>query len=296
MDKIDHEYDHFGPWLLQVKSLDDIPHQYFEYQDLIITANYCFKVPVKEDRRNMHPGTLLYNKVIIINNDRILQLSVINDQISTVELRFQDVQYIVHRGDLLDCEITLFTNQNSLSIQYNLVSMDLAGTVIHLLREYVCPRGELSSKPEMAKQKYSDRQIYSYFRITEKEQGALEILDYQPCFELGLLASNKFFNVYQNITKYRLLDCMFMNNGIELIIANRGKDVVENNETNYKFGHTFIPLKHISKVYLKADDIFKELQQVIFDVGSQQVQIKVGQDFSIKSLENLIETSGVAHV
>ncbi|HEY5715752.1 MAG TPA: hypothetical protein VIS54_05005, partial [Psychromonas sp.] len=190
MDKIDHEYDHFGPWLLQVKSSDDIPHQYFEYQDLILAANYCFKVPVKEDRRNLHPGVLLYNKVVVINNDRILELSVINDQISTVELRFQDVQYMVHRGDLLNCEIRLVTDQNSLSIQYNLVSMDLAGTVMHLLRECVCPRGDIPSNPEIANQKYSDRQIYSYYLITEKEQGLLEILDYQPCVELGLLTSN----------------------------------------------------------------------------------------------------------
>ncbi|WP_022943160.1 hypothetical protein [Psychromonas hadalis] len=287
MDNIAHEYDKFGPWLLQVKSIQDIPHQYFEHQDTILAAKYCFKIPIKEDRRALHAGMLLYNKLIIIDEQRIVEFSVVNDQIITHELLFKDVQYLIHQGDLLNCEICLISQKNSLNFQYNLVSMDIAGDVMHLLRESINVVEQSSARPDILSQKHSELQIFSYFCITEKENQSLQILNYQAGLALGLLASNQLF---QSLTKYQLLDSMFMTNGVELIIANRGKYVVQENETNYKFGHTFIPLKHITNISQQHDEMFKTIKQINIELGGQLLQASVDKDFVIDSLENLLVT------
>lgn len=288
MENVAQEYDYFGPWLLQVKSAHDIPHQYFEYQEAILDAEYCFKIPINEDRRKLHAGMLLYNKLITINDENIVQFSVVNDQIVTTELSFIDVQYIVHQGDLLNCEISLQTHEKCLSFQYNLVSMDLAAEIMSLLRTKVNTTKNAADRPEFILQKYSELQIYSYFCITEHEDKPLEILDYQPCLDLGLLASNKLF---QSLTKYRLLDTMFMTNGLELVIANRGKYLVQENDTNYKFGHTFIPLSKITGMTVESDEMFKAVKKINILQGEQQVQIAVNKDFTIDKLESLLPTN-----
>jgi hypothetical protein len=285
MDNVAHEYDHFGPWLLQVKSVQDIPHQYFEYQDTILAAKYCFKTPIKNERRKVHAGMLLYNKLILIEEHRIVELAVINDQITTNELLFKDVQYLIHQGDLLNCEICLVSHNNNLNIQYNLVSMDIAGEVMQLLRDSVNASEQSSKRPGKSPQKHSELQIFSYFCITEQESQSMEILNYQPCIELGILATNKLF---QSLTKYRLLDSMFMTNGVELIIANRGKYVVQENDTNYKYGHTFIPLKQITNISQQNDGIFKAMKQINIEVGEKLIQVTVDKDFVINSLESLL--------
>lgn len=283
MDNVAHEYDHFGPWLLQVKSAQDIPHQYFEYQDIILAAKYCFKIPIKEERRKLHAGMLLYNKLVVINELRIIEFSVVNDQVVMNELLFKDIQYLIHQGDLLSCEICLISHDNSMSFQYNLVSMAIAGGVMQLLRDGINSDQQKLEMPEKSLRKESELQIFTYFCITEKESPRLKILGYQPCLELGFLASNKLF---QSLTKYRLLDSMFMTNGVELIIANRGKYLVQENDTNYKFGHTFIPLNMITNISQQDDEMFNTVKQINIKVGEKQVQVKVDNDFQIDVLEN----------
>ena len=278
MQSINNEYDLFGPWLLQVESEKDIPHQYFEYIDMIVNAKYCFKIPIQEERRKLAAGMLLYNKLILIEDAQIVELSVINHQISVKQLSFKDVLYVTHRGDLLNCEISLTTNETSLQIRYNLVSIDFASTVMGLLRESICSSSTSSDEMPLHEQKYSELQIFSYFCITENETNKPKILNYQPCLELGLLKST---NLFQSLNKYRLLDCMIMTNNTELIIANRGQAVIQEHDTNYKFGHTFIPLKYISGISQGKDEQFNDLKQVIINVGEQQVNIKVAQDFAI---------------
>ncbi len=288
MQSINNEYDHFGPWLLQVKSEQDIPHQYFGNIEMILGAKYCFKIPVKEERRKLVAGMLLYNKLIIIEEQQIIELSVINHQISVNQLAFKDVRYITHRGDLLNCEINLSTASKNLQIRYNLVSIDFASSIMSLLRDSVSPLSTLPKTTIPNKQKYSELQIYSYFCITENETSKLDILEYQPSLELGLLKST---NLFQSLNKYRLLDCMLMTNNLELIIVNRGQDVIQEHDTNYKFGHTFIPLKYINAISQKTDEQFNELKQLVIELDDQQVKFRVAQGFAVDSLTSLLTES-----
>jgi hypothetical protein len=287
MESIEHEYDHFGPWLLPIKSEADIPHQYFEHLDMINAAKYCFKIPVKEERRKLRPGMLLYNKLIVIEDERIVELSVVDHQISTHVISFKDVLYITHRGDLLNCEISLTTTNDCMPIRYNLVSMDFASAVMRLLRDSINSAPELVANVAPPTQPHSELQIFTYFCITENEVNKPKILNYQPSLDLGFLKSNKLF---QSLNKYCLLDSIYMTNGVEFIIASRGQDIIQEHDTNYKFGHTFIPLKNIQEIFHEDDDTFNELQRVTIELGYQQVQFSVAKTFLIDSLSTIVKT------
>jgi len=293
MESIEHEYDHFGPWLLQVKSEADIPHQYFEHLDMINAAKYCFKIPVKEERRKLRPGMLLYNKLIVIEHERIVELSVIDHQVAIHAINFKDVQYITHRGDLLNCEISLTTTNNCMRIRYNLVSMDFASVVMRLFRDSINLSPEVEADVATPTQPHSELQIFTYFCITENEVNKPKILNYQPSLDLGFLKSNKLF---QSLNKYCLLDSMYMTNGVEFIIASRGQDIIQEHDTNYKFGHTFIPLKNIQEIFHEADDTFNELQRVTIELGYQQVQFSVAKTFLIDSLDTTLKTKNIEFV
>lgn len=290
MESIEHEYDHFGPWLLPIKSEADIPHQYFEHLDMINAAKFCFKIPIKEERRKLRPGMLLYNKVIVIEQQRIVELSVIDHQVTIQTIDFKDVLYITHRGDLLNCEISLTTKNNCMRIRYNLVSMDFASIVMRLLRDSINSSPEVAADVATPTQPHSELQIFTYFCITENEVNKPKILNYQPSLDLGFLKSNKLF---QSLNKYCLLDSMYMTNGVEFIIASRGQDIIQEHDTNYKFGHTFIPLKNIRKMFHEPDDSFKELQKITVAVGNQQVHFYVAKTFLVDSLNTTLTTQKI---
>ncbi len=49
MNNLQKEYNDFGPWLTVVESIEEIPQQFIGHEELILSADFSFKVPVGED-------------------------------------------------------------------------------------------------------------------------------------------------------------------------------------------------------------------------------------------------------
>ncbi|MGF1749340.1 MULTISPECIES: hypothetical protein [Vibrio] len=285
------EYDQFGPWLVEIKSEQDIPPQFSEQQHFFDDAVYSFKIPVHQERRNMKPGMLLYPEVVIIQKDFILHLKIDGERIQAEKMWYTDVLFLTHGGDLLDNYIGLQSIQGEMVIKYNLVSQDVASHVIKLLREMVSPRTRYPVSNELNDHSLQDKVTYSFYCGTEKALDPLHILAYQSEFSLTERKRSSLMDLYHNFVQYKLLRSMIMTDGVDLIIANQGKHIIDIKDANYKFGHTFIRLGLIESISLKPHPNFPELNVLIIKVALCEFTLAVDKDFSIDKVLQLLHNT-----
>ena len=282
------EYDQFGPWLVEIRSEQDIPPQFSEQQHFFDDAVYSFKIPVHQERRNMKPGMLLYPEVVIIQNDFILHLKIDGERIQAEKMWYTDVLFLTHGGDLLDNYIGLQSIQGEMVIKYNLVSQDVASHVIKLLREMVSPRKHYPVSNELNDHSLLDKVTYSFYCGTEKPIDPLHILAYQSELSLTERKRSSLMDLYHNFVQYKLLRSMIMTDGVDLIIANQGKHIIDIKDANYKFGHTFIRLGLIESIALEPHPNFPELNVLIIKVALCEFTLAVDKQFSIDKVLQLL--------
>ncbi|SEF45936.1 hypothetical protein [Vibrio hangzhouensis] len=282
------EYDQFGPWLVEIQSEQDIPPQFSEQKHFFDGAVYSFKIPVHQERRNMKPGMLLYPEVVIIQKEFIMHLKIDGERIQAEKMWYTDVLFLTHGGDLLDNYIGLQSIQGEMVIKYNLVSQDVASHVVKLLREIISPRSAYPVASELNDANLLDKVTYSFYCGTEKVLEPLHILAYQSEMRLTERKRSSIMDLYHNFVQYKLLRTMIMTDGVDLIIANQGKHIIDVKDANYKFGHTFIRLGLIENLSMKPHAQFPELNEVVIKVGLCEFTLAVGKDFKLDKVSQML--------
>ena len=51
MDRLEKEYREFGPWILEIKSADDVPDLFINYYTFSSSVECALKIPIPLDRR-----------------------------------------------------------------------------------------------------------------------------------------------------------------------------------------------------------------------------------------------------
>ncbi len=284
------EYDQFGPWLVEIKSAQDIPPQFEEQSGLLESALFAFKTPVHQERRNLKPGMLLYSQIVIIQDEFILHLSIKDEKIHANKMWFKDVLLLTHGGDLLDNYIGLQSNQGEMIIRYNLVSQDIASRAIQVLRHHIAPRESVPFTTEATNHALKDSELYSYFSGTEHSIDPVVILASQNEMKLTEKKRSGLLDLQHSFTEYHLLDSLVMCDGVDLIIANRGKNIIDVKDSNYKFGHTFIRLNAIQNVRIEPNSTFPELNNVVFKIDLCEFTLAVDKHFSLAPISAVIDS------
>ncbi len=293
MPIIDKEYHEFGPWLLEIKVKEDIPPQYMNEADQILSAEYAFKVPVLLVRRDIRPGALMYNQVFMLHQDELVALEYTNGTVHTRKIKYSDIHYIVHGGELLMSYIHFSGGGSELKLKYNSVSTEVTQAVMERVR-----RAVLSSKmpahikkPETNKalETLKQNQIYKYFCIKEEPKYAPEILGYQPFMHLTEKLPVRLPYFFEKFYMYKLNDTLFMRNSEELIVVNRDRTIQRERDVNYAFAHTFIPFASIESVDMTADETFEAIGQVRFSLrDGSSVAFAVDKDFDWTFLKKFV--------
>lgn len=263
---LNKEYHEFGPWLLEIKAEEDIPPQYMDKVDQILSAEYAFKVPVLLVRREIRPGALMYNQVVMLRNDEIVALEYKNGTVHETKMAYSDILYVVHGGELLMSYLHFVGAGADLKLKYNSVSTEVTQIVMERVRSTVCSRKtpvqvaplKLDGELEALKQ----NQIYKYFCIKEEPKHDHEILGYQPFMHLTEKLPVRLPYFFEKFYMYKLNDTLFMRNASELIVVNRDRTIQKERDVNYAFAHTFVPFSSIEGVDMIEDKSFEAIGRI----------------------------------
>ena len=151
------EYDRFGPWIDEVKRMDDVPRLYRSYPIDFSVERLVLKVPRDITHRNATPEMDLYDHLIMVGRDRLTVLSRRNGRslraethattsdkargYDVVEIQFADIVAIRNSLNLLDGRLTVSTSEGTpVKVSYNGSAVNVMRTLVSELREVACAK------------------------------------------------------------------------------------------------------------------------------------------------------------
>lgn len=284
------EYDVFGPWILEIHDIDDIPRLFKPYLLKIDDALLLLKLPKDIERRNANPSMDLYDYVLGVYYEYLLVLKKNNKSVDVLEIKFRDIVAIRKSNDLLNGDVTFYLSKKIMSFHYNVVSSDIIDHLLKLIRKKYTKKNNLI---------IGDLQDYNIFQgIDDLYINLLHHFD-NPEDQFKVLAiqqSIKAIPSYTTITKkiidfvnvYRenlLQSTMYLTNEKELLIISRGNTFRGPKIAVYRYDLTYIPLSRIKNIrydiiseYENISPLFIEIEDHIFkyyfdNVNNQREQL-----------------------
>lgn len=284
MNAIEQEHYSFGPWLVKIKKTEDIPPQYLLESDLILSADFAFKVPIEKDRVMVKPGSVLYNKVILIEELKMIVFSAKDNQedIKKEEIYYNEIDYIMHGAELLNSYMTFVCKNETYKIKYNTVSEEIALEVIRLIRDRI-PNG--GKKYNIEKTKNIDTsKLLLYFNFVKNEVSnePIVVVEYKEEKIFSIFDLVKFKLNSENLKRYRLNEILTLKNELELIFVIKGNNDFERlRNYNYAYQNIFIRLDKIQDIKLINHDKYKSMKIMKIKLENNIIEFNVDSQYSL---------------
>ncbi|MFW5828504.1 MAG: hypothetical protein ACOCU4_10440, partial [Alkalispirochaeta sp.] len=101
------EYDLFGPWVLEIENVEDVPQTFVSSVSLTEATELAFKVPRRVERRNVRPGDDLYDYLVTLDGEGISVHRRRSDGVDSQRIGYGRIAAVKTLYDLLHGELTL---------------------------------------------------------------------------------------------------------------------------------------------------------------------------------------------
>lgn len=284
MNAIRKEYEEFGPWLVKVKSEENVPVAYQMYKDDILASEFAFKVPIDKEFRDVKEGMDLYQKVVTVDDVGIKIYALEGETIYVAKLDLKDIVFVQYLQNILYSEVLIQGEEHNLVFEFNAVSIDLIAEFVELIR------GKLSQKEKMVidlgqidTEFTIDDYLYKNFIREDSKKEEIKLLFYQPNLTLKKEAI-KLKKVDEKMDEI-LEASVVMTNGREIILLNHLKEVKEVDSADYGYKYTYIPAEFISAIECEKDEIHGDVDVIHFKVKNKEAWLRVGSDCPIDELK-----------
>ncbi|WP_436534236.1 hypothetical protein [Actinoplanes sp. HUAS TT8] len=134
------EFDAFGPWVLPVRTGDEVPPLFRPVEVEPEAMRLVLKVPRGIERRDANPSMDLYDFLIAVGDELLTILHRNDVAYDVLQLPFDQIVAIEDSVRLLDGRLTLRTATGlEVTIPYNGSSAPLIGDLVRLLRDSYLP-------------------------------------------------------------------------------------------------------------------------------------------------------------
>ena len=292
MDIIKKEYNEFGPWVSMINDSTELPPQFEHESELILSANYAFKIPRPIERRNAKPGMPLYDHVVAFHEAQLILLDRNeNNEIKKTFIRLSDIVMIQSLQELLFGELIITTQEASFSIIYNPVSHDIIEKFVTDIRKLYYDKPIRFDIDELDEHIKIHSPIFKTILLSELTHEHVKLVEYQPFIELVRQKTTAFSFFSDLINKPVLQDSIFLTNGKELIILSRVKEVKSEKDADYGYRKTFIPLEYIKEFIRTPDETMENLYILDIKIFNTDFYTKISNDVNISHLSELIHSS-----
>lgn len=251
------EYDRFGPWVCEIKCLDDMPRLFYDYYNLIENALMCVKIPREIERRNANPDMDLYDWVIAAKEDGLCILKRVEHSVEILEIDYKALSAIKNTENLLLGTLTLYISDGRIfSANYNTVSDKLMAELVKLIRsKYV--QKEVVSLDQIDEEEIDKESDFLYFNLLQrlrKTEEPFKFIAYQKSARISPVKNSGKISFIRFFVPKTLLSVMILVNEKEAIIVSRGKAFKKPKEARYKHDFTYVPFDRISDILTKEED------------------------------------------
>lgn len=264
-----HEYDRFGPWILEIGDKDSAPPLFEPFLDKKESPQFCIKIPRDIERRKANPGMNLYDYVISVFECRLQILKRQDDGVNVQELNCSDIKCIDVQEELLSGSVCIYTSKKSVNIPFNTVSTDIVIKMVTLIRQKYAHRANFKEIDQLSFQP-EDTMSHGFIGFLSKElakDNAITVLAAQPEVSVASPQASMIQRLRQAVTGKKLLETLVLSNGKELIIYNCSQHFRYRRQVIYSFNKLFVPIEHISGFTIDTDDSSIEVERLTLSVS-----------------------------
>lgn len=288
MTQDEQEQYSFGPWLVVVDSKELIPPQYTEYEDLILQAEFCIKVPVNKDRGDLRPGMLMYKELVLLNDTLITILTYNERKILKEDINISDIDYVIRGGELLNNYITFGSKLKEYTISYYSVSYTINSKIINYIRSHFT-----SSEPQVISnslsEDFSGNDLYKFFQKSNHQDDVYLPIAYQKERYVNKYPNNGFGLLMNKFKQVKIDEVMFLVSGHELVIISGDIDKAKKSSVDYSYRHLYIRLNAVKRLRILRDDDNENLDLLEIGFEKSHLLTKVAEDFDYKCLKELVK-------
>ena len=270
------EYDSFGPWLLEIKSSDEVPDAFAERFTMDDSVVRALKIPRKVERRNARPGDLLYDYILVLYDDRLHFMNS-TDPSEDVAVQYTTVVALRKSVDLLHGELVLFMAQNTISVPFNSVSENLVDEIVDYL-ELQCGSTETSPLPEPNADIKPLSILQTNLLNKEKKRFEPAVIACQPTIKTDKMEKNFWETITGLLFAWTVREFMILATEKELIIYSSIPEVSHFPKGHYGYSRTYISRARIDEVASSASAVFDAVMDLTFTVTGEKLTFQTGGD------------------
>jgi len=291
------EYDRFGPWIIEITDIDEIPDRFLPVCDQIGDADLVFKIPRPIERRNARVGDDLYEYVVRLGDAGVEIHRHVGDGIETVRAGYDEIVGLAIVSDLLFGEFILYLAGGTVRFAFNTVSEELiegvAGTIRRRWSEdpgteqrregsidSPVEREELSSlyRVLLRKEEAAGRAVVP---LIYQEERTVEVRK-RTLLEIGL----------DLIRRPRLREALVARSADELIVYAGVPQVVRFNKGYYGYSRTVLPISQIRSVEVAQDLRYEGFLQVTMEIPEHRIPFSLEGGAPIERIRSVIHAPG----
>ena len=227
-----------------------------------VRESYCalmlFKIPRQIERRKATPDMDLYDCVVGAYPDHIQVLKRAEASVESYTVNYADIEgFRLFRHFLLGV-LTLYLKEGQVDITFNSVSVDIIFRFMEILRSrrpagLPLPPFELSSPEPPA-----DLDILFFNHMRDLGE-TFSYHGNQAALPLRLKSGSWTQKLEHSFRPRRLPATLHLRTGRELLIIQREPPEKENQESEYKYHYTYLPLADIHSICLEDEPQYQDL-------------------------------------
>jgi len=279
MNDLQREYNSFGPWVLEIKSEDEIPWLFQDYFTFDSQEIFSIKIPRQIERRDVKLGMNLYDCVLVMYEDFLYIMNRLDDnEVKCESIKYEDIVSIQHKKNLLQGKLSIYSSSEIFTIKYNTVSEKLIEKTINKLRDrYLRFSKKITYNMQDKKHNITMPLFRNLLNRLNQQEDDIHVLAYQPIkyidkHEKTLV--DKLLDLYGQLT---LQSSLYITNRKELIIINKDKEIKRSIDVDYSYVSTYIPLNNIKNIQLLKNEEFIGLNDIVISLESLFLNFKIDE-------------------
>ena len=260
MERLEKEYREFGPWIIEIKSEDDIPHLFANHFTYSSSVECALKIPIALERRKAAKGMDLYRSVVSFNTDEIIILEKTEEGITEIKVPYSSIKAVKNMVDLLEAVLTIFTENKNHSIKYNSISEEIMNNVIEIIREKYRLNTEDCRIETQFKGEVTDQLFRNLINLSRKKEEitAVSFQKTKNTKKVNMtLKDYILFNFNMELQSY-----IYLRTKKELIAVTRNKEIKKKRAVDYSYNYTYIPFSNIHSAVFVPDQDYKDIYRL----------------------------------
>lgn len=256
MDAQTLEFDHFGPWVLEITPDDPPPPLFRPHLARSEEPLIAVKVPRRIERPNARPGMDLYDHLICLYRDDLEVMERVGRDVRVFRCRYDDIGYVALTHALLRGNLHLGLAGDACDVPFNTTHDEPIRRLAELIRERY-PRPPVATVlPDAIGDDETGLSFYfgQLLGALRHTDPAMRLLAVQGTVALGTRGTSALRRFLGMAMGRRLLESMHCSDGRELVVLTRGKRYAYRWESVYGHEAQYVPLAAIRGVDWRTDD------------------------------------------